>query len=148
MEGVCSFGRSSASKGQLISDGQGVPLAIQLNGANRNDSQQALALVDAILPLQGELGRPRHRPDCLLGDRVMTPRQSSKVCVTAASCFCSRCATPSGLALLATLDIVTMAARPAIIKLAVSLRCAFVNFFTGFLGSAERRLRKELIRER
>ena len=28
MEGVCSFGRSSASKRQLISDGQGVLLAI------------------------------------------------------------------------------------------------------------------------
>ena len=42
---------------------------IQLTGANRNDSQQALALVDAISPLQGERGRPRHRPDCVLGDR-------------------------------------------------------------------------------
>jgi hypothetical protein len=97
------------SKRPVISDGQGVPLAIQLNGANRNDSQQALSLVDAILPLQAELGRPRHRPDCVLDDRVMTPRQSGKVCVTAASYLCWRCATPSGLALLATLDIVTMA---------------------------------------
>ena len=40
-----------------------------LTGANRNDSQQALALVDAIPLLQGERGRPRHRPDCVLGDR-------------------------------------------------------------------------------
>jgi transposase len=44
-------------------------LAIQLTGANRNDSQQALSLVDAIPLLQGERGRPRQRPDCLLGDR-------------------------------------------------------------------------------
>jgi transposase len=36
------------SKRHLICDGHGVPLAIQLTGANRNDSQQALALVDAI----------------------------------------------------------------------------------------------------
>ena len=57
------------SKRHLICDGQGVPLAIQLTGANRNDSRQALALVDAIPPLQGVLGRPRHRPDCVLGDR-------------------------------------------------------------------------------
>jgi transposase len=57
------------SKRHLICDGQGVPLAIQLTGANRNDSQQALALVDAIPPLQGVLGRPRHRPDSVLGDR-------------------------------------------------------------------------------
>jgi Transposase DDE domain len=47
----------------------GVPLAIQLTGANRNDSQQALALVDAIPLLQGARGRPRHRPDCMMGDR-------------------------------------------------------------------------------
>ena len=42
---------------------------IQLTGANRNDSQQALALVDAIPSLQGERGRPRHRPGCVFGDR-------------------------------------------------------------------------------
>ena len=57
------------SKRHLICDGRGVPLAIQLTAANRNDSQQALALVDAIPPLQGERGRPRHHPDCVLGDR-------------------------------------------------------------------------------
>ena len=48
------------SKRHLICDGHAVPLAIQLTGANRNDSQQALALVDAIPPLQGERGRPRY----------------------------------------------------------------------------------------
>jgi transposase len=50
------------SKRHLICDGRGVPLAIQLTGANRNDSLQALALVDAIPSLQGDRGRPRHRP--------------------------------------------------------------------------------------
>jgi transposase len=44
-------------------------LAIQLTAANWNDSQQALALVDAIPPLQGQRGRPRSRPDCVVGDR-------------------------------------------------------------------------------
>jgi len=57
------------SKRHLICDGRGIPLAIQLTGANRNDSQQALALVSAIPPLQGKRGRPRHRPDRVLGDR-------------------------------------------------------------------------------
>ena len=57
------------SKRHLICDGRGVPLAVQLTGANHNDSQQALALVDAIPRLQGARGRPRHRPDCVLGDR-------------------------------------------------------------------------------
>ena len=46
-----------------------MPLAVRLTGANRNDSQEALALVDAIPPLHGACGRPRQRPDCVLGDR-------------------------------------------------------------------------------
>jgi len=46
-----------------------LPLAVRLTVANRNDSQEALALVDAIPPLQGEHGRPRQRSDCVLGDR-------------------------------------------------------------------------------
>jgi transposase len=46
----------SGSKRHLIRDGRGVPLAFRLTGANRNDSQEALALVDAIPPLQGERG--------------------------------------------------------------------------------------------
>jgi hypothetical protein len=49
--------------------GGGIPLAIQLSGANRNDSTQALSLVDAIPLLQGERGRPRHRPECVMGER-------------------------------------------------------------------------------
>ncbi len=40
-----------------------------LTGANRNDSQEALALVDAIPPLCGARWRPRQRPDCVVGDR-------------------------------------------------------------------------------
>jgi transposase len=63
------------SAGQAPHDlrGAGVPLAIRLTGANRNDSQEALALVDAIPPLHGERGRPRQRPDCVLGDRGYDP---------------------------------------------------------------------------
>jgi transposase len=57
------------SKRHLICDAHGVPLAIRLTGANRNDSQEALALVDAIPPLQGGRGRPRCRPARVLGDR-------------------------------------------------------------------------------
>ena len=58
------------SKRHLICDGQGVPLAVRLTGANRHDSKEALPLIDAIPPLQGERGRPRCRPDCILGDRA------------------------------------------------------------------------------
>ena len=60
---------SSAAKRHLICDRRGIPLAIQLTAANWNDSQQALALVDAIPPLQQKRGRPRYRPGCVIGDR-------------------------------------------------------------------------------
>ena len=58
------------SKRHLICDGQGIPLAIQLTAANLHDSRQALPLVDAVPPLKADRGRPRCRPDCLLGDRA------------------------------------------------------------------------------
>jgi transposase len=54
----------------MICDGRGVPLAVRLTGANRHDSKEALPLVDAIPSLQGERGRPRSRPDCVLADRA------------------------------------------------------------------------------
>ena len=44
-------------------------LAARLTGANRNDSQEAQALVDAIPHVRRAAGRPRQRPDCVLGDR-------------------------------------------------------------------------------
>jgi transposase len=58
------------SKRHLICDGRGIPLAIELTGANCHDSTQALPLLDAIPPLQGPRGRPRCHPDCILGDRA------------------------------------------------------------------------------
>jgi transposase len=58
-----------SSKRHVICDRRGVPLAARLTASNRNDSQEALALVDAIPPLHGERSRPRQRPDCVLGDR-------------------------------------------------------------------------------
>jgi hypothetical protein len=41
------------SKRHLICEGRGVPLAVRLTGANKNDPREALALVDAIPPLRG-----------------------------------------------------------------------------------------------
>jgi transposase len=43
---------------------------MKLTGANCHDSTQALPLLDALPPLQGPRGRPRCRPDSLLGDRA------------------------------------------------------------------------------
>ena len=64
------------SKRHLICDGRGIPLAIELTGANCHDSTQALPLLDAIPPLQGLRGRPRCRPDCVLGDRALRRRKN------------------------------------------------------------------------
>ena len=54
----------------LICDGHDTPLAIKLTRANIHDSTQALPLLDGIPSLQGRRGRPRCRPDSLLGDRA------------------------------------------------------------------------------
>ena len=81
------------SKRHLICDGRGVPLAVRLTGANRNDSQEALALVDAIPPLHCARGRPRQRPDCVFGDRgydAAAIRRGRGI-----SCRGSPCAAPS-----------------------------------------------------
>jgi DDE family transposase len=81
------------SKRHLICDGQGIPLAVQVTGANRNDSQQALALVDAIPSLQ-ESGDDRAIVLIACSATVVvTLRQSGKVCVPAASCLGSQSAT-------------------------------------------------------
>ena len=60
----------NGSKRHLITDAQGVPLAIEHTGANVHDSQCAVGLVDAIPPIKQPRGRPRRRPDEVLADRA------------------------------------------------------------------------------
>src|SRR5437899_6920260 len=79
------------SKRHLICDGRGIPLAIELTGANCHDSTQALPLLDAIPPLQGLRGRPRCRPDCVLGDRALRRREVHHTSVCLKSSQSSRC---------------------------------------------------------
>jgi transposase len=57
------------SKHHLIVDATGIPLAITLTGANRNDVTQLLPLVDTIGPVRGKVGRPRQHTDTLIADR-------------------------------------------------------------------------------
>ena len=61
--------RKCGSKHHLIVEAQGVPLALVLTAANRNDITQLLRLVDAVPALPGKRGRPRPRPDRVQGDR-------------------------------------------------------------------------------
>ncbi|CAL9665157.1 IS5 family transposase [Streptomyces sp. enrichment culture] len=66
---VRSTAHLRASKHHVITDGQGIPLAVSLTGGNRNDVTQLLPLLDKIPPVAGVVGRPRRRPDTLFADR-------------------------------------------------------------------------------
>jgi len=61
--------RRPGSKHHLITDGNGIPLAVTLTGANRHDITQLLALVHAIPAVRGMPGRPRRRPRRVYADR-------------------------------------------------------------------------------
>ncbi|MFB6878997.1 IS5 family transposase [Streptomyces sp. NPDC056323] len=61
--------RKTGSRPHPICDGLGTPLKVITTAANVNDVTQTLALVDGIPPVAGRTGRPRHRPEALLGDK-------------------------------------------------------------------------------
>ncbi|MGW2434252.1 IS5 family transposase [Streptomyces sp. NPDC001226] len=58
------------SKHHIVTDAQGIPLAVSLTGGNRNDVTQLVPLLDKIPAVAGTVGRPRRRPDALLADRA------------------------------------------------------------------------------
>jgi len=62
--------RKKGSKHHLVTDANGIPLAVKLTGANRHDVTQLQPLVDGIPPIAGKVGRPRCKPDSVLGDRA------------------------------------------------------------------------------
>ena len=57
------------SKHHLLVDANGTPLAWTLTGGNRHDVTQLIPLLDRVPPVAGRVGRPRRRPDQLIGDR-------------------------------------------------------------------------------
>ncbi|MFD8197267.1 IS5 family transposase [Streptomyces wuyuanensis] len=57
------------SKHHVLVEGQGIPLAVSLTGGNRNDVTQLLPLLAKVPSVAGLVGRPRRRPDVVLGDR-------------------------------------------------------------------------------
>jgi transposase len=63
------------SKRHVLTDAQGVPLAIRLTPANVHDSQMALELVESVEPIYSPRGRPRHRPKALAADKAYDSRQ-------------------------------------------------------------------------
>jgi transposase len=63
------------SKRHILVDGKGTALAVRITGANRNESLEAMNLVDDMPPIRGRRGRPRRKPKALYGDRQYgTPR--------------------------------------------------------------------------
>jgi hypothetical protein len=66
----------TGSKHHLLTDSNGIPLAIRLTGANRNDVTQLLLLVDGVGPVSGKVGRPRQRAERLIagGNRAARHR--------------------------------------------------------------------------
>ena len=57
------------SKRHLLTDANGIPLALILTPANRHDSQLLEPLIDAAPPIQQCIGRPRQRPTKLHADK-------------------------------------------------------------------------------
>lgn len=66
--------RKLGSKHHILTDGQGIPLAIRLTAANVNEVTQLLALVDAVPPVAGKPGHPRRRPERLYADRAYSSK--------------------------------------------------------------------------
>jgi transposase len=61
--------RKLGSKHHVIVDSQGVPLAVSVTAANRNDVLEIIPLVADLPYVAGKRGHPRQRPNKLQGDR-------------------------------------------------------------------------------
>ena len=57
------------SKHHLLVDGRGIPLAFSVTGGNRNDVTQLIPLLERVPNVRGLVGRPRKRPEQVVGDR-------------------------------------------------------------------------------
>ena len=60
---------SCGSKVHVLVNAKGIPLAIQVSGANTHDVTLVILLVDGMPKVRGKKGRPRQRPDRVQGDR-------------------------------------------------------------------------------
>ena len=58
------------SKHHILTDAQGIPMAVTVTGSNVPDINELLHLVDHVPPIAGKVGRPRQRPEVLYADRA------------------------------------------------------------------------------
>ncbi|MGW0931803.1 IS5 family transposase [Streptomyces sp. NPDC002644] len=70
--------RKTGNKHHLICHGRGTPLRVITTAANVNDVTRTLALVDGVPPVAGHPGRPRRRPEALLGDKGYDPNPNRR----------------------------------------------------------------------
>ncbi|WP_443050273.1 transposase [Streptomyces sp. NBC_00236] len=75
-------------------DGRGTPLKVITTAANVNDITQTLNLVDGIPPVVGQPGRPRRRPESVLGDKAYDSKAVRRELRRAGSCRSSRARAP------------------------------------------------------
>lgn len=71
--------RKPGSKHHVITDGGGVPLAVELSGANRHDIRHLASLVAHIPPVRGKPGPPRSRPERAYGDRAYDSKDARRL---------------------------------------------------------------------
>lgn len=67
----------------MLTDGNGLPMAVTLTAAHVHDVNELLPLVDAVPPIGGKVGAPRYRFDELFADRAYDSafhRQALKAC--------------------------------------------------------------------
>jgi transposase len=62
--------RKLGSKHHLVTDAQGIPLAVTITGSNVHDLKELIPVVDAVPSVSGKVGHPRKRPEVLYGDRA------------------------------------------------------------------------------
>ena len=70
----------AGTKRHVLTDAQGIPLAIRLTGANVHVSVVLEEMVDAVPPIRQSWGPPRRRPTKLHADKAYDHRRCRKEC--------------------------------------------------------------------
>ena len=70
--------RKLGTKHHLVTDAQGIPLAVKITGSNVHDVREMLPAVDAIPEVRGKVGHPKKRPAKLYGDRAYQSAEHSR----------------------------------------------------------------------
>jgi transposase len=58
------------TKHHILTDAQGIPLAVTITGSNEADVSEAPNVINAVPPVAGKVGHPRQRPDEMYADRA------------------------------------------------------------------------------